>query len=182
MRLFWSQGLTGTSLDELAAATGMNRPSLYNAFGNKQAIYRRALQRFVDRMGEAPVSRLDRRADIAAALLDFYYAALDIYFDAPQPNGCFVFCTAAPEAVSHPEIRADLRAVIRQVDGILEGRLHRAEAEGQLAAGTSPRTLAAMSQALLHSLAIRARAGESRRGLRRFARESVAALFGRAGA
>lgn len=180
MRLFWTRGFNGTSLDELAAVTGMNRPSLYNAFGDKQAIYRRAFQRFADRMAEEVVSRLERRADISQALLDFYYAALDLYFDAPEPHGCFVFCTAAPEALSHPLIREDLQAVIQQADGMFERRLRRAATDGQLAEGTNVRALAQLAQALLHSLAIRARAGESRRGLRRFVRESVPCLLGSA--
>lgn len=180
MRVFWSKGFHGTALDDLVVVTGMNRPSLYNAFGNKEAIYQLALQRFVERMNEQATRRLEQQDDIAEALLDFYLAALDIYFEGAEPQGCLVFCTATPDALGHPKIRADLYAVIQQVDAIFERRFRRAEADGQIVPG-KVRALAAMAQALLHSLALRARAGETKRTLRRIARESVLHLLGGAG-
>ena len=55
MVLFWQKGLSSTSLDELAEAMNMNRPSIYNAFGNKDAIYRTTLARFCGQGNALPV-------------------------------------------------------------------------------------------------------------------------------
>ena len=52
IRVFWAKGLTAASLDDLSDAMNMNRPSIYNAFGDKKSIYRKAMARFVDQLGE----------------------------------------------------------------------------------------------------------------------------------
>jgi AcrR family transcriptional regulator len=179
MRLFWAQGYAGTSLDELARATGMNRPSLYNAFGNKKSIFRRAMARFSDRMGEHSLSQLHNHADLAEALKAYYYGALDVYFDAPEPLGCLYFCTAAPEASEHSDIRDEIMGAIRLLDDAFTQRFEQAQAEGQIPEDADPRALAALAQAIQHSLSIRARAGAGRKTLQIFAAQSVNLLLSR---
>ena len=67
MQLFWVQGLSATSLDELAAAMQMNRPSIYNAFGNKDDIYRKALARFCGQLDEGLRHTIDDSQHARAA-------------------------------------------------------------------------------------------------------------------
>jgi AcrR family transcriptional regulator len=177
MRLFWSKGFSATSLDDLASATGLNRPSLYNAFGNKLSLYRRAFARFADRMRSDAGAALMGADSIREALIAFYDRVIRVYMEDADTPGCLVFCTATTEASRHPEIGADLRALIRELDGFLEKRMEAARKAGQLPEGANAHALAAIAQGLLHSLAVRARAGESERHLRRFARESVASIY-----
>lgn len=177
MRLFWAQGFTATSLDDLSTATGMTRPSLYNAFGNKKALYRRALARFAERMRAEAGIELERHTQIGNALLAYYEATLAVYCDAPAPQGCLFFCTAVAEAAAHADIRDDLQAVIGDLDDVFERRLRRAIDAGQLPAATDPAALAALVQAVQHSLSIRARAGTPRVRLHQFLRESVHTLL-----
>ena len=120
--VFWSKGFSATSLDDLANAMAMNRPSIYRAFGDKEAIYRQALARFSDHMEEGFKRTLLQEPDIRVGLRKFYREALEIYTSGDA------------------------------------------------------KTLAQLIQAVLHSLAIRARAGESKTALRKFADASIATI------
>lgn len=165
MRLFWSKGLTATSLDDLSAATGLTRPSLYNAFGNKESIYQYAFDRFVEWISREVEHELFVEPNLRAALTRFYANALSIYCDSPEPLGCFVTCTAPVESVAHPEIQADLRRVISKIDAALEKRLAAAQEEGCWSASKDPKMVAKLLHATLQSMAVRARAGEPRQSL-----------------
>src|SRR6201994_4853884 len=104
--LFRKDGFAATSLDDLSAATGMNRPSLYGAFGDKRELYIKSYQRYRD---DARASLIDIFRDelpIRERLARIYAVALDIYLAGDSPRGCFTVVTAASDAVTDPEIRA----------------------------------------------------------------------------
>ena len=168
LELFWERGLAATSLDDLAAAMGMRRPSLANAFGDKQSLYRRALARFAGR-ARAGAAEAFAEPELAGALERFYLAALDLYCAREPAAGCMVVCTAPAAALVHPEVRADLLAVVRDLDAALARRFAQAE-------DAEPAISAKLAQAVLHTLAIRARAGESKASLRRLARAAASRL------
>ncbi|MFX3657643.1 MAG: TetR/AcrR family transcriptional regulator [bacterium] len=178
MHVFWAKGLTGTSLDDLCDAMGMNRPSIYNAFGDKQTIYRRALARFAGQLDLALGALLGGGADVRADLKRFFAGALDVYYAAEPAHGCLVMCTAPVEALAHPEVGDDLRGVIARIDRALTRRLRAAQAAGGLAPDIDCLQAARTLQALLHSAALRARAGEPRRALEGFIRFGCRAVLG----
>ena len=176
---FWNAGYTGTSLDEIAAATGMNRPSLYAAFGDKHALYLKALEHYWQRSFFAMQALKDAGLALDEALMQAYDAQLSIYFSGDgEPRGCFAIGTATAEAVEHPEIRSSLVEGLRTLDAELEARLRRAHVAGELKGNADPAALAAIASATLHSLAIRARAGVPRAELREFARKAVSVICG----
>src|SRR5215469_16929127 len=75
---FWKNGYAGTSLDELAAATGMNRPSLYAAFGDKRDLYLKTLERYREQSRKLALQLLADDPPLRVFLKRFYQAALDI--------------------------------------------------------------------------------------------------------
>ena len=172
-QLFWAQGFSATSLDELATATEMNRPSIYNAFGDKEMLYRKSLEQFTQQLKAQVETVLFGEETLSKALLSFFYGALDVYFAAEPALGCFVMCTAPAEAVAHPEVRNDLRSLIADLDRALAKRFQMAQAAGEWPRDADAPAAARMTQATLHSLAIRARSGESKASLRKLARFAV---------
>lgn len=176
--VFWAKGLSAASLDDLAEAMVMNRPSIYAAFGDKEALYRRALAQFCARMQRATEATLGSEADVRRGLERFYSAALEVYTGGEQPLGCMVMSTAVNAAPCHPEVQSDLHAVLTDLDRRLAKRFRAAVSAGQLDERPDPAARARLAQAVLQSLSIRARAGESPRELRRFVREGVAAVLG----
>ncbi len=142
MQLFWRQGYSATSLDELSAATGMKRPSLYQAFGSKADMYDLALAHFIERMAAESTQALFGRDALEEALVHFYYRALDTYFEETAGLGCMVFCSAVAETRNHPGIEAALQAVIDRIDAALKRRFRQAKAAGQLPARADVASLA----------------------------------------
>ena len=179
IKAFWQAGFAGTSLDDLAAMTGMNRPSLYGAFGDKHDLYMKALAHYWSAGRAAMAEALAPERPIRAALRAVYAEALDIYFPpAGSPRGCFLVGTATTEAMRDPEVRAYLDGAFREIDEAFEARLRLAIERGELQPATDAATFARLAGAVLHSLAIRSRAGASRVELERFADGAVDIICG----
>ena len=177
---FWRTGYSGTSLDEISAATGMNRPSLYAAFGDKHTLYLKALEQYWQLALAAMREALaDDDQALDEALMRVYDGQLSIYFSADgRPLGCFAVGTATTEAVEDAAIRSALAEGLRALDAELEARLRTARARGELKADADPAALAVLASATLHSIAIRARAGVPRAELREIARKAVRVICG----
>jgi TetR/AcrR family transcriptional regulator, copper-responsive repressor len=176
---FWKTGYSGTSLDDISAATGMNRPSLRAAFGDKHEIYVRALNDYWELKFAALDQAFGSGATLAETLTRVYDAALSIYFSSgDRVLGCFVVGTAITEAVSDPEIQRIVAEGFHKIDADFEARFKQARAGGELKQGADPKALALLASATMHTLAIRARAGTSRNDLRKLAHKAVSVICG----
>ncbi|MCU1763094.1 TetR/AcrR family transcriptional regulator [Pseudomonas sp. 14P_8.1_Bac3] len=178
--VFWNTGYSGASLDSIATAAGMNRPSLYAAFGDKHALYIKALEQYWEFAAASMQAALtDEELPLRQALMQFYEGQLSIYFSGDgQPRGCFAIGTATTEAVEDPQIREVLSDRLSRLDADLETRLRAAIDKGELNADADPAALAVLASSLLHSISIRARAGKSREELTALARNAVNVICG----
>ncbi|MGB7194780.1 MAG: TetR/AcrR family transcriptional regulator [Collimonas pratensis] len=179
--VFWQLGYGGSSLDDLSSATGMNRPSLYAAFGDKHALYLQTLERYVERSRQAMIGVMSGDLPLAQALLRVYQLALGMYLPAGSAaRGCLLIGTAATQAVVDVEVRQRLGDGLRCFDQVLEARFQRAVEQGELIAVLDPAMLAKMASAILHTLALRSRAGDSRASLEATAAAGVQLICGQA--
>ena len=179
MAVFWNAGYAATSLDDLVAATGMNRPSLYGAFGDKHTLYRTLLHRYrrIARDGMKNALRYD--LPIRPALHRVYQSALALYLPrSAKQRGCFLIGTAVTESVNDAQVRKDLAEGLDEIDDAFEARLRAAREAGEISRSLDPATLAKMASAALYSLAIRARTGTSRASLERFADSAIDLICG----
>lgn len=178
--VFWSTGYSGASLDSIATAAGMNRPSLYAAFGDKHALYIKALEQYWEFAAAAMHEALtDTTLALPDALMRFYEGQLSIYFSGDgQPRGCFAIGTATTEAAEDAEIREVLSDRLSRLDADLETRLRTAIDAGELKSDADAAALAVLASSLLHSISIRARAGKSREQLTELARNAVRVICG----
>lgn len=176
--VFWRTGYAGTSLDEISAATGMNRPSLRAAFGDKHAIYVRTLIAYWDSKAITLREALNGPT-LERALMRAYEMALATYFSGGGgARGCFVVGTAISEAVGDPEIRRIVTAGFKMLDDSFEAVLRSARARGELNEDADLRALALLASATMHSMSVRARAGAPRDELWAFARKAVSVICG----
>jgi TetR/AcrR family transcriptional regulator, copper-responsive repressor len=166
MSVFWRSGFAGTSLDDLSAATGMNRPSLYGAFGDKRALYLKTLEQYVAAGQSGLRAALNEPGSLEAALRRVYERALALYLpEDGAPRGCFLITTAGTVAMDDPDVRALLGASLRGFDQAFADRLRHARDRAELDGAADPDALAKIASAVLHTLAVRSRAGDSRAAL-----------------
>ena len=159
MDVFWKDGFAATSLDDVSAATGLNRPSLYGAFGDKRALYLKAYGQYRKRMDEAFQPLFQAREPLRAKLRRILIAALDLYLSGEDgPRGCFTVLSAASDAIADPELHTLVREAIDGTDRAFGRLFADARAAGELPASADPRRLARMASATIHTLSIRARA------------------------
>src|SRR6266571_3115447 len=164
--LFRKDGFAATSLDDLSAATGMNRPSLYGAFGDKRELYIKSYQRYREDARAAMIDIFRDEAPIRTRLERIYAVALDIYLSGESgPRGCFTVMTAASEAVSDPEIRAMVLEGLVELDKAFAACFRFAKEKGELPASADPAVLAQLASATVHTIAIRARVQVPRKEL-----------------
>ena len=164
--LFRKDGFAATSLDDLSAATGMNRPSLYGAFGDKRELYLKSYARYRADARAAMIDIFRDELPIRKRLERIYAVALDIYLSGDAgPRGCFTVMTAASEAIADPDIRAMVLDGFFELDKAFAICFQRAKENGELPASADPLVLAQLASATLHTIAIRARARVPRKEL-----------------
>ena len=175
--LFWNRGYAATSLDDLAAATGLNRPSLYAAFGDKHALYMAALQRSAREGTAALAAALQTKAPLRAILGVIFDRTVEIYRRGEVgQRGCFLIGTAVTQAVDDPAARALLAGYIADTDAMFAARF---EAQhDQLAPGVTPAAAGAMASATFHTLAVRARTGAGEAELKAVGRAAADLICG----
>jgi AcrR family transcriptional regulator len=157
--LFRKDGFAATSLDDLSAATGMNRPSLYGAFGDKRELYIKSYARYRADAREAMLEIFRDEMPIRERLARIFAVALDIYLSGESgPRGCFTVMTAASEAVFDPDIRAMVLEGFLELDKAFASCFRQAKEKGELSASADPIVLAQLASATIHTIAIRTRA------------------------
>jgi len=176
---FWKHGYAATSLDDLAAATGMNRPSLYAAFGDKAGLYLKTLERYQQKSRAASKQLLADSPTLRVFLKRFYEGALDIYrAGGTEARGCYSISTAPARAVTDPAVRAFLAASIGGTDAFLSDVIRQARERGEVPSDADPEALAQVATATLHTIAVRSRVGVPRQQLSALAAATIDLICG----
>jgi AcrR family transcriptional regulator len=177
--LFRKQGFAATSLDDLSEATGMNRPSLYGAFGDKRELYIKSYQRYREDARASMVAIFREEMPVRERLARIYASALNIYLSGETgPRGCFTVVTAASEAVSDPEIRAMVLDGLAELDKAFASCFRRAKEKGELPEDADPAVLAQLASATVHTIAIRSRARVPRKELEAIVKGAIDVMVG----
>jgi AcrR family transcriptional regulator len=179
--VFWKDGFAATSLDDLSAATGMNRPSLYGAFGDKRELYLKSYARYRADARAAMIDIFGDELPIRKRLGRIYAVALDIYLSGDAgPRGCFTVMTAASEAVYDPEIHAMVLEGFSELDKAFAACFRLAKENSELPASADPHVLAQLASATIHTIAIRARARVPRKELEAIVAGAIDVMVGAA--
>jgi len=168
LEVFWRQGYEGASICDLTAAMGINPPSLYAAFGNKESLFRQALDRYVEIQGANMREALavPKARDAIAALLYGYARSLT---DKSNPTGCLIVQGISGVAEHAQCIRDMLNAKRAAGEKDVRERLKRAKAEGELPENADPAALARYVSTVSQGMAVQAAGGASRKELERVA-------------
>ncbi len=170
--VFWRKGYEGTSYTDLTQATGVERPGLYSAFGNKETLFRKALARYYEHhlaFFTAALSQPTSR-DVARHILR---GAAELTTRYPEHTGCLGIHGVLAGSDDAEAVRQTLIDARAEGERALRNRLEQAKAEGDLPETANCGVLAAFVMAMTHGMAVQAKAGYSREMLEAVADQAL---------
>jgi AcrR family transcriptional regulator len=174
LRVFHQKGYEGATLPDLTKAMGVNRPSLYAAFGNKEQLFRKALDRYVDQAG-AFVREALAEPSARAAVEKLLRGVADNLGDPHSPRGCLLVQGALSCGEEAGAIRDELAARRAANEAAIRARLRRAATEGDLPADADADDLARFVATVIQGMAVQAAGGAGRSELRGIAETAMRA-------
>jgi TetR/AcrR family transcriptional repressor of nem operon len=151
--LFWRRGYAVVSIQELEAATGLGRGSLYNAFGDKEGLFIAAIDRYAERFGAAPFRHL-ANPDVRLGIQRLLEAIVARMADPANPRGCLLTNTSLAFGTGLDRIDSHVGEKIAAMETLLEQAIARAREDGQIPAGADPKPLARFYSGVAQSLGV----------------------------
>ena len=161
MRVFWEKGYEGASICDLTTSMGINRSSMYTIFGDKEALFYRAVQRY----GDGPVSFVgDAMQEPTAhkAVEVLLQRSVDFYADPKHPRGCFSVQSALAVSTEAESVKQAMIEFRKAGEVVLTKRFERAQNEGEELGNQAPAALARYTLMLLNGLAVQSANGASK--------------------
>jgi AcrR family transcriptional regulator len=168
LQVFWRKGYEGASMADLTETMGITKPSLYSAFGNKEELFRKALDRYVDGPGGYVQAAL-AKPTVRAVVEHLLFESADAVTDPDHPPGCLAVQGALSCGDAAESIKQELMSRRAKGEQDLRQRFERAIAEGDLPPGSDAADLAAYVSAILQGMAVQAAGGTTREQLRKIA-------------
>ncbi|MFI6416268.1 TetR/AcrR family transcriptional regulator [Streptomyces sp. NPDC050842] len=162
MLVFWERGYATTSTTDLSAAMGINPPSLYAAFTNKEQLFREAIELYERTESEASRRAMDEAPTVREAVAVLLHESVDRFTTADKPRGCMIVHAASSCTTDHESVRDFALRCRARTKSTLKSRLDAAVAGGELAGDTDTDRIAAFYTTFLNGLSLQARDGAER--------------------
>lgn len=164
LEVFWRQGYEGTSVAELTRAMGINPPSLYAAFGNKEGLFREAVDRYAKK-GADHVREAMAEPTVRAAVEKLLRGTAERLTDPECPNACMLVSSALSCSEASEEIRNELASRRSCLEKSVNERLQKARSDGDLPDDADPAALARYVATVCHGMSVQASGGATRKDL-----------------
>lgn len=175
MMLFWEKGYQATSLDELTAAMGITRPSLYAAFGDKEKLFVQAVefyqQRFSQRIGSALSEDIDTKSAISLML----QRTLEIHTNPALPRGCFIVNSTLECCTWSDFLQRKFAEHYALSEAAIYERLRQGQMKGDVPADVDIRSLAQFYNGVSQGIAVLAKAQNDPVAIRNIANTAMQA-------
>ena len=176
MEVFWALGYEGATLTGLQEAMGgITAPSFYAAFGSKEDLFREAVELYSKTLGVPMMKALAEEPTARASLEALLQAAVEAFCRPGKPRGCLLVLGAINSMPANKSVRDHLRGLRARRQKVIQERLQRGVAEGELPSGLDLGALASFYTTVVDGLAIQARDGASRKVLKFAVRCAMAA-------
>jgi TetR/AcrR family transcriptional repressor of nem operon len=173
---FWHEGYEATSVRDLAARMGITGASLYNAFGDKRSLFRRALQRYAERSTCERIARLESTLPPKEAICAFLREIIERSLDDGDRRGCLLVNSALEIAPHDPELGAEVAARLAEIEAFFSRALTAAQNDGSVPLDRKPTDLARLLLGITLGLRVLARSNPNRELLEGVARPALALL------
>jgi len=172
LRVFWSKGYEGASMTELTEAMGITKPSLYAAFGNKEALFRKTLDLY-EREKMAYVGQALAKPTARSVAEHMLRGSVENQTSSCEPRGCLGVISSVACGAEAESIRADVHERSKVAKAALVERMERAKVEGDLPDHVDVEALTGFLYALMQGMAVQAGAGATRADLDRLVDTSM---------
>ena len=169
MHVFWEKGYEGTSMADLIESIGMKAPSLYAAFGNKDAIFKEVVQKYLPIVVNGQLATLNNTSDIVEAVQNTLKECVRLFTSPDNPHTCLIMTAAINASPEHQDHVVSLRAMREDYRNAWVKRFEIAEQERQLTGQLSPQQLADFYVTLIQGMSLRAKDGANKQDLTRTA-------------
>jgi AcrR family transcriptional regulator len=173
---FWRNGFAATSMNDLVKAMGINSPSIYAAFGSKEALFAEAVRHYHATYADELPQALESAPDAAAGIEAMLEAAVTLFTHPDRPHGCFVVNSVASNAPNGIETEQTLKALRQERSKQIAMRLTEDVRGGRLRDDTPIQELSDLCAAILQGLAQAARDGLAKERLLTIPRHSRALI------
>ncbi len=165
MYVFWEKGYEGTTMVDLIESIGMKAPSIYAAFGNKDAIFKEVIKTYLPIVVEDQLAALNRSSEIYESVEATLKACVNLYTSEDNPHTCLVMTAAINTAPGHEEHVGALRILREKYKAAWQKRFEQAKFDKQLADDANPSDLAEYFTTLIQGMTIKAKDGASKDSL-----------------
>jgi AcrR family transcriptional regulator len=167
MEIFWAVGYEGATLSDLQKAMGgITAPSFYAAFGSKEALFREAVELYSGTLGAPMMKALAEEPTARGSVETLLDAAVEAFCKRGKPRGCLLVLGAINSMAANKSVQDHLRSLRARRQKLIEQRLQRGVAEGELPSNLDLSALASFYTTVIDGLAIQARDGVSRKALK----------------
>lgn len=158
MLVFWHHGYEGTSLSHLTEAMQINRPSLYAAFGDKEQLFFKVLERYIEQYGSRGIRQIEDIPDIQQAIAAFLKCVVEQLTNSQLPPGCLIANTTLEcGSFNTSTIGRKIAQCHTETEAALYQRLRRAQQEGQLPMTEDVRAIAHFFNSTMLGMGVLAR-------------------------
>jgi AcrR family transcriptional regulator len=169
--VFWLKGYDGVTIDDLVAGMGVGRPSLYAVFGDKRAIFLRALKAYADKKGASAAKALLSPRSLRDSIVSFLRYAVESATEKGSPRGCLMMCVAP--LVNDAEVQRFLQSAIAGGAALVERRFRDGISAGEIPSNFPVAARAIQLTDLARGLTMRAQLGTLRKTLLKDAEEAA---------
>ena len=167
--LFWRHGFEGTSTAQLTVAMGIAPPSLYAAFGSKEALFREALAAYGERYAGFLSETMSAPGPVRAAVMQMLLRAARQFANAEHTLGCMVAAGELQASPANAALLVEVTGLRQAAQQAIRSRLEAARKAGELPADADIATLAAFFAMTIQGMAVQARDGAKPALLKRLA-------------
>jgi TetR/AcrR family transcriptional repressor of nem operon len=176
MHCFWNKGYQATSVRDLEAETGLTTPSLYNAFGDKRALFRRSLERYAEHSARVRIARLEAKMPPKEAIRAFITEIVEHSLNDKERRGCLIVNSALEIAPHDPEIGAEIATRLAEVEAFFRRCIVAAQKDRSVPPDRSPKDVARLLLGVTIGIRVVARTNPDRQLLEGMARPALALL------
>lgn len=179
MRVFWNKGFVGASLTDLTMGMGINKPSMYAAFGNKEQLFIKAFEHYINHYAMANITLLKQtEKTVAECVKDFLVATVESQCSKDNPKGCYIsLCVSESASEDMPD---EALGLISQVKDFTEDYLtqffEEQKSKGNLSKNLKSAELSLYLVTILHGTAAMARGGKSKQELHLIVKRALSSI------